>query len=192
MNQLRDALTELRDTSPAMRAARAVLLLGVAGFLFALASAGPLAAWIVVVVVLLAAVSVLFPDSEVVIVLVVFGLWVWWAVVPDPQTWWALLGAGGLLFVHVGASVSATYPPTADLPRATARRWGRRTGVVAGVTAVVCLLGQWFARLAGPTNVALTALAFALVVGAVLLARHVSLDSGADSGADAAEPSDDD
>lgn len=178
MSQLQEALTDLRDASVAMLAARAVALLGAAVFLLALVRAGHLVVWVVVVLAVLAGTAVLLPDSEVAALMMAIGLWAWWAIVPDPRTWWALPGAVGLLLLHVGTTVGGSYPPTARLPRASAWRWTRRTGVVAAVTVAVCLVGQGLATVAGP-SVLLTALAFAVVLAAVLLARHASLAGAA-------------
>jgi len=107
----------------------------------------------------------------------------WVATVPVPSStgaWLRLLAAAWLLLVvHLSAALTASLPPSAPLPRATLRRWGRRGAVVAGV-----ILPVWaLALVAGEQGVGgEVGLTYAAIAAAAVLALAVHLLSRDDRG----------
>ena len=123
--------TVLGRTTPGQANLRLVLLLAppAALLLTATAGVGP-AAWLVVLVTLVAAVWALFPESaagSAALFLVV----AWWGLGLRDGLHPAALGAAALVLVsHVAAVVAAHGPPTVALDPALARRWAVRAGLV--------------------------------------------------------------
>ena len=123
------------------------------------------------------------PESPWATVLVAGHVLHWVAAVPVPSgtaAWTRLLAAAWLLLtVHLTASLAASLPPAAQLPRSTLHRWARRAAVVAAMTVPVwglCLVaaGQ---RVAGEVS-----LTYAAVTAVAVLALAVHLLSRDDRG----------
>ncbi|PKW28037.1 hypothetical protein [Phycicoccus duodecadis] len=68
--------------------------------------------------------------------------------VPASVTDWSLaaLGATLLLVTHLALSLLAAWPPGAMLPRSTAARWARQTGVLAALGGGCAALGLLASR----------------------------------------------
>lgn len=128
-------------TTPARAAVVALSLASVAvslGCLLLTTHRGP--AWPAVVVVVLALVTTILPDSWAALVtLLAYGTW-WLVAVQDPTTPWALPAALGLLTFHATVSHGAVGPPRIAGERATLRRWWRDCAVVAVPTALAAVM----------------------------------------------------
>lgn len=174
-----------RRTTPAQRwVLGSVPVLGVLGFLGALAGAGsaPLGMWLVLAVIATAA--ALRPDSAVttVLLLVMVVAWVQFAPVPTDLNGWllAVVAAWCLLLVHAALSAISAWPPQAVVPTRALGTWARNLAVVAGGTAAAAglmLLGQHWDAGGGQTMSAFGAcLALALVSALVwgLRRRHLA------------------
>ena len=123
------------------------------------------------------------PESPWATVLVAALVLHWVATVPVPSgagAWLRLLAAAWLvLTVHLCAAFAASLPPSAPIPRAALRRWGRRGAVVAAVTLPVWAL----ALVAGEQGVAgEVGLTYAAIAAAAVLALAVHLLSRDDRG----------
>lgn len=101
---------------------------------------------------------------------------VWLLTVPGPFSWWALPAAAALLLLHLSAAVLASTPTTVRWPAASVRRWGRRTGVVLVVTALVAAAADLVRHVRVPGSVALGAVALLLVAAWPWLARRPDRD----------------
>ncbi len=142
MRELLDLWVDLRSAS---REHLLVRLVGLAGALlftlsFALAGGGTLPAWAALT--LFGLLVVLQPHTLMPGVFLGFAVASWWAGVGTTWQWPLLPAALGLLLVHTGAALAASVPAQAPLPTSVLRRWSRRTGAVAAVTAGVwCAAG---------------------------------------------------
>jgi len=121
----------IRRWTPGQWGLRALIVVGVLGALLATVPAGATPApWLVVLVVLVALIFAVFPDSAAgagAMVLVV----AWWGVgLRDGLHPAALLAAAGLLVAHVAATVADLGPGTLPLDRAVLTRWSRRALLV--------------------------------------------------------------
>ena len=103
-----------------------------------------------------AVVCTLVPDSGggLVLVLAVAACWV--ARAPDEVSPAIVATALGLLGVHVGTALAASFPATATIDGAVARRWGRWTAVLAGVVLAVGGAAAALEAWSRPGSVALT------------------------------------
>ena len=126
----------------ALRAAIAVASVALAVLTTLTAPGGSLVAALVLVG--LTPFVVLDPASRLATVLLAVhaGNWLMSVPVPDEGRDWvlALLAAVLLSTIHLAAALAAALPAAADVPRATLRRWGRRSLVVLGLSLPVWLL----------------------------------------------------
>lgn len=158
----------------------AVPVLGVLGFLAALAAAGlaPLWLWLVVGVVAVAASR--RPDSAftTVLVLLMVVVWVQFSPVPTGLYAWliALVAAWCLLLVHAALSALSSWPPDAVVPTRALAVWARNLAVVAAAVvpaAALMFVGQHWDAGGGQTMSAFGAcLALALVTALAWLLRR--------------------
>jgi len=128
-----------------------------------------------VVVVALAIVCAVLPDSHTgSLVVVIVGI-EWWATVDDPVSPWLLAAALALTVFHVSMAAATVAPPAARWTPAMSRRWLRRSAVVGAATFVgwagVALIGDH--RVHG--NSLLLAAALVTLACAVMWARTGSI-----------------
>ena len=116
---------------------RAAIVLGALTSIIAAQAAGTLlAGWFQGLLVALAVLVAVRPESTGGVVLLV-GLAYVWSTVPDPLSPLVLLVAAGLVLVHVGALVAAQGPARMRLDRAQTARWVLRGGMLWVAAAVV-------------------------------------------------------
>jgi hypothetical protein len=123
------------------------------------------------------------PESSLVTVLVAGHIVHWVVAVPVPAQlsgWLRLLAAALLLLVvHLTASLSASLPPAAPVPTATARRWLRRGAVAGALSVPVWAVAALAAQREGLGEVGLT---YAAIAAVAVLAFAVWLVSREPSG----------
>jgi len=134
-----------------------------------------------VAILALTAYAAVEPDSVLVTVLLGAQALHWAAAVPVPVTtgqWVAVLGAAWCgLVLHLSASLAASLPGPAPVPRDSLRRWARRGGLVAAGTVPVWAV----ARLAGQEGATgRVSLTYAAIAGMALLSFAVWLLSRED------------
>ena len=150
----------------------ALALSGVAGAstITALA-AGSQTGVVVALMVALAIVAVVRPDSHVALGVMVAMVWQWLATTDDATTPWAIPFAVALLLFHSVIALMAVTPINARVPASLVLRWLRRSCYVVaatvGVWAVVVVMDQRGA----PGSAALTALGFVTLTALVLVTR---------------------
>lgn len=180
MGELREHWLNLRSAAPSHQRVRLVALLGAVGFalsLIAADAAGPVA-WVGTVA--LGALVVYQPNGLMPTILVLWAIGAWWAGVDVTWHWALLPAAWSLLLIHASASLAASVPPQATVPRPVLLRYAVRTGIVAALTTLVwALAGALTAapQVSGPMPgiVALALLAAALV-GYVVLRQRADPD----------------
>ena len=127
----------------------------------------------------LAAVVMLAPDSGAPMFLVLaFGA-LWAVSVPATLTAWTLLVAADLLVLHLACTLASLGPPQLVLERATFRLWAGRGALLLAVTALVWLGARLLGGLDLSANGGVTAVALGLLLGwlAFLSVRLVTRDA---------------
>lgn len=158
----------------------AVPVLGVLGFLAALAAAGTAPLWLWLVVGVLAVAATRRSDSAVttVLVLLMVVVWVQFAPVPTGLYPWllAVVAAWCLLLVHAALSALSSWPPDATVPTRALAIWAHNLAVVAAAVvpaAGLMFVGQHWDAGGGQTMSAFGAcLAMALVTALAWLLRR--------------------
>lgn len=169
-------IAALRTLSPAQRLIRSAVLVGPIIVLAAVAvDAGSVYPPIAAVVVFLAAVCALAPDSHVGLLTVLLLAWYWTASVDHPTGVVTLAAGLGVLMFHTALAAATVAPPAARWSATMQRRWAGRMGVVAAITAAAWGAARLVAdaRIGG-SAVLLAAALLALTGGAIWL-RHRSL-----------------
>lgn len=138
-------------------------------------AAGSQTGAVVALMVALAVVAVVRPDSHVAFGVVVTMVWQWLATTDDATTPWAIPFAVALLLFHSVIALMAVTPINARVPASLLIRWLRRgcyvAAAIVGVWAIVVVLDQRRA----PGNVALTALGFVTLAALILVTRALSV-----------------
>ncbi|MDX6298014.1 MAG: hypothetical protein QOI51_1871 [Nocardioidaceae bacterium] len=137
--------------------------------------AGSLNAWMVVVVVLAAAMVYSRRDSAHGLAALGAIALAWIAGRPDPLSPWSVVIALLMFTVHGALALQTTAPPGAGLGRAVVTRWLVRSAVVAGITVVVYVVAVSLDNLHRSDGEAVLAAALALLGGLVLLLRQETL-----------------
>jgi hypothetical protein len=123
----------------------------------------------------LAGVAVVRPDSHAALGVEVAMVWQWLATTDDATSRWTVPFAVLLLAFHTLIALMAVTPITASVPVSLLGRWVWRCGFVAatavGVWAIVVIMDQ--RRAAG--SVALTALGFVTLAALIVVTRAVSV-----------------
>ena len=122
----------------------------------------------IVLVIALAALTVVRPGADTAVAVLIAVVWYWLAAVDDTTSPWVLAVAGALFAFHTIVALLATTAPTATIDRASMRRWAVRSAPVAAAIVASWLAVVAFDRGSNPGSVWLTALA--LVVAAALAA----------------------
>ncbi len=130
---------------------------------------------VVALMVALAIVAVVRPDSHAALGVEVAMVWQWLATTDDATSPWTIPFAVLLLVFHTLIALMAVTPINVRVPVSLLGRWARRCCFVAsatvGVWAIVVVMDQRRA----PGSVALTALAFVTLAALILVARALSL-----------------
>jgi len=126
---------------------------------------------VLAVIVGLAIISVLLPDSHVATAVEVVVVLQWLATVEDATTAWAIPIASCLFAFHVVITLMALTPVTATVERSIVVRWSRR-----GCWIVVATIGMWslvvaMAERHARGSVALTVAGFVTLMVLILMAR---------------------
>lgn len=160
-----------------------VLAAGVAWIPLCLAAGGDAHPLLAIVMVALALIAALLPDSAAPM-FAVLALGGFWAVyVPETLGSWALVAAADLLVLHLASTVASYGPPQLVLASSMVRLWVVRGLVLLAGTALVWLGARVLGGLHPEPSGLLTAAALAVLLGwlAVLMSRLLTRD--------AAEPS---
>lgn len=128
--------------------------------------------WVVFCVVVLALVVAMEPSEQLGLVLMGIVVFHWLALKPAVTSPWAIALALGLFVFHTVVALMAVTPHSAVIHRLVLLRWFRRSG-----WAVVSTVGVWamvygFEQRNAQGNVALSALAFAVLGAAVVGLRQ--------------------
>ena len=131
-----------------------------------------------VVILGLAVVCVVLPDSHVGLFVVLFVGIEWLATVHNQTTPWAVGSAASLAVFHASMAAASAAPPAATWTRAMCRRWSRRSFAV-----MVASVGTWavVAAIHGyhvASNAVLVAASLAAIAIAGLWLRDGTLNSG--------------
>jgi hypothetical protein len=130
---------------------------------------------VVAVMVALAIVAVVRPDSHAALGVEAAMVWQWLATTDDPTTPWAIPFAVLLLLFHTLIALMAVTPINVRVPASLLVRWAWRGCFVAvatvGVWAIVVVMDQRRA----PGSVALTALGFVTLAALIVVTRALSV-----------------
>jgi hypothetical protein len=130
---------------------------------------------VVALMLALAVVAVVRPDSHAALAVAVTTVWQWLATTDDATSPWTIPFAALLLVFHTLIALMAETPINARVPVSLLGRWAWRVcSVVAatvGVWAIVVVLDQRHA----PGSVALTAMGFVTLAALILVARALSV-----------------
>ncbi len=122
----------------------------------------------------LAVIAVIMPDSHAAFVVEIAVVWQWLAATDDATTPWVIPFAVLLFVFHCVVALMAVTPITAHVHGALLRRWFRRSGYVVaatiGVWAIVFVMDQRRA----PGSAALTVVGFVTLTVLILLMRSAS------------------
>ncbi len=165
----------LRSTSPSQLLMRVLILLGTLGFTASLLAAGEVQTWGLYVLAVMTALTMAAPHTDTGFIVILYLMAVWFSGVDDVTTAWTVPAALSLLLIHVACALAATAPFGARVPGRTLRRWGVRTTLVAGGTALAWAVSAGVARLDLPADPLFGVLAVALIAAAVVLTYGLTL-----------------
>lgn len=176
--KLQGWIDELHGTSRQQWWLRLVTVLAPLGALFAVtAEVGTWWPFGLVVVTVLACASAIQPDSHTALVAIAVCAAHWLITVDRVDTPWLPAASVCLLAYHAVNALAAAFPTGGKVPTPTLVRWLRRTMFGASVTVGMWLLVVLLDRRDAPGNGLLTALALAILAGAMFMIRARSVQA---------------
>lgn len=119
----------------------------------------------------LAVVAVITPDSHVALVVEVAVVWQWLAATDDATTPWVIPFAVLLFVFHAVIALMAVTPIAARVDGALLLRWLRRSGLVVAATVGVWVIVLVMDQRQAPGNAALTVVGFVTLTVLILVMR---------------------
>ena len=131
---------------------------------------------VVALMVALAIVAVVKPDSHAALAVAVAMVWQWLATTDDATSPWTIPFAVLLLLFHTLIALMAVTPTNVHVPVSVLGRWVWRCCFVAAATVGVWVIVVVMDQRRAPGSVALTALGFVTLAALILVARTSSVD----------------
>ena len=128
----------------------------------------------IVMMVALATVAVIRPDSHSALVAEGVVVWHWLAAIDDVTTPWVIPFAILLFVFHIAVALMAVTPLTGHIHSALLLRWIRRSGPVVAATVGVWVIVVVMDQRRAPGNEALTVLGFTTLTVLILVTRERS------------------
>ncbi len=176
VTQLQTALDQTRSTAMQRWVLIIVSIASIVSASAAIARASDVAdTWVVFFVAGLAGVVAAEPDEHLGLVLMGIVLFHWITLDQAVTSPWSMALAAALHLFHTTVALMAVTPHTAVVQRDVVVRWAARSVAVAVSTLGVWLLVVAFEQREAPGNVALSAMAFAVLAGAVVAFRSRSV-----------------